>query len=390
MRLPLFMFGSIAIGLTVGLGSALWQTGMVVARSELPLSIAPDKPGMPPLPPTDGPQPKVEVDHLRYNFGFMERSATGSHTFKFKNGGDYPLRLRKGPTSCKCTLSSLEDSDIAPGETADVTLEWRAKGEEPQFRQTATIFTNDPKHRSLELTVDGFLVQSLSLNPPEIVFTGLTRQEKATGKSRLFTTTREDLQIVGHTFTKPETAEFYDVKWNPLPASDLGPGDKGGCEIIVTVLPGLPTGTIEQTIKLQTNVDNLPPAELRIGGKVGSPVKIVGPIEWNSDRNVLRLGPVSKSQGVKRELKLMIRGPRRNELKLETPKADPTELQANLGQPSDLGNVVMIPLAIEVPAGMLSINRQGTDQGPIAKITIDTNDPEVGQIVVPVSFAIVD
>jgi len=389
MRLSLFMFGSVALGLAVGLGSALWQTGMVVARSELPMRIAPEKPGMPPLPPTDGPQPKVEVDHLRYNFGFMERSATGTHTFKFKNGGDYPLRLRKGPTSCKCTLSSLEDTDIAPGQTAEVTLEWRAKGEEPQFRQTATIFTNDPKHRSLELTVDGFLVQSLSLNPPEIVFTGITPSEEVIGKSRLFTTVREDLQIVGHSFTKADTAEFYDVQWNPLPASDLGPGDKGGCEIIVTVRPGLPSGTIEQTIKLQTNVESAPPAQLRIGGKVGSPVKIVGS-EWNQDRNVLKLGSVSKAKGVKSDLKLMIRGPRRNELKLETPKADPTELQATLGQPQDLGNVLMIPLAIEVPAGMLSINRQGTDQGPFAKITIDTNDPEVGQIVVPISFAIVD
>ena len=39
-----------------------------------------------------------------------------------------------------------------------------------------------------------------------------------------------------------------------------------------------------------------PPAELHIAGKVGSPVKIVGPVEWNSERGVLRLGSVSKSQ----------------------------------------------------------------------------------------------
>lgn len=390
MRLPLLMFGSVAVGLATGLGSVLWQTGIVTARTELAESIAPDQPGMPPLPPKNGPQPKAEVDHLRYNFGFMERSAKGAHTFRFTNGGDYPLRLRKGPTSCKCTLSSLEDSEIAPGESADVTLEWRAKGEEPQFRQTATIFTNDPKHRSLELTIDGMLVQSLSLNPPEVVFTGLTRSEEATGKARLFTTLRDDLQIVGHTFAKPETAEFFDVKWNPLPTSDLGPGDKGGCEIIVTVKPGLPTGAIEQTIRLETNVENTPPAELRIGGRIGSPVKIVGPVEWNAERNVLKLGAVSKATGVKRELKLMIRGPRRNELKLETPKADPKELQATLGQPSDLGNVVMVPLAIEIPPGMLTISRQGTEDRPFAKITIDTNDADVGQIVVPISFAIVD
>ncbi|HEY2838186.1 MAG TPA: DUF1573 domain-containing protein [Pirellulales bacterium] len=390
MKLPWFMFGSIAIGLAIGLGSALWQTGFAVTRSELSLGQPPDQPGMPPLPPAKGPQPKVEVDHLRYNFGFMERSAKGTHTFQFKNGGDYPLRLRKGPTSCKCTLSSLEDSDIQPGESADVTLEWRAKGEEPHFRQTATIFTNDPKHRRLELTVDGFLVQSLSLNPPEIVFTGLTREEEMTGKSRLFTSVHEDLQILNHTFSKPETAEFYDVKWSPLPADQLAPGDKGGCEILVTVRPGLPTGPIEQTIRLETNVPNTPPAELRIGGKVGSPVNIVGPPGWNSDQNVLRLGSVRKGEGVKRELKLMIRGPHRNELKLEAPKTDPKELQATLGEPSDLGNVVMIPLAIEIPTGAPIVSRLGTEQGPSAKIRIDTNDPAVGQIVVAVTFAIVD
>jgi len=384
------MLGSIVLGLCLGLGSALWQTQSVAARSEIKPGAAIEEPGMPALPPADGPQPKVEINQLHYNFGFMERSATGTHAFRITNGGDSPLRLRKGPTSCKCTLSSLEEQDIPPGGTADVTLEWRAKGEEPHFRQTATIFTNDRNHRRLELTVDGVLVQSLNLNPPQIVFTGVTRNEQVVGRSRLTSSIVKDLKVVNVTYVNAETADLYDVQWEPIPAAELGPGDQGGCEITVTVKPGLPFGEIRQTIKLETNVASAPPAELRVGGKVGSPIMIVGPVEWNSERHVLRLGFVSKATGAKRELKLMIRGPRRAELKFGEPKTDPEELHASLGEPKDLGNVIMVPLAIEIPPGLPTMVRQGTPQGAVAKITIDTNDPEVGQLEVPVSFTITD
>ncbi len=46
---------------------------------------------------------------------------------------------------------------------------------------------------------------------------------------------------------------------------------KAGCEIIVTVKPGMPAGPIEQKVRLQTNLPDMPDAEIKINGRIGSP-----------------------------------------------------------------------------------------------------------------------
>ncbi len=57
-----------------------------------------------------------------YEFGVMELYETGKHEFVFKNTGEAPLVLQKGSTTCKCTLSQLEDCSIQPGEERVVTF----------------------------------------------------------------------------------------------------------------------------------------------------------------------------------------------------------------------------------------------------------------------------
>ena len=52
--------------------------------------------------------------------------------------------LRKGKTTCKCTLNDMKDTELAPGESTDVTLEWTAKTGDTLFRQEATILTTIP------------------------------------------------------------------------------------------------------------------------------------------------------------------------------------------------------------------------------------------------------
>ncbi len=162
-------------------------------------------------------EPKLIVDAAHFYFGRMERKATGHHTFVLKNMGDYPLVLRKGKTTCKCTLSDMADCELLPGASKNVTLEWNAKTHDTIFRQEATIFTNDPRRRTVTLTIEGLIVDSLVVNPPEIVFTNLTPDEESTAKTRAFTSLSDELQIVGHSFENAETAKFFEVQSTPLP-----------------------------------------------------------------------------------------------------------------------------------------------------------------------------
>jgi hypothetical protein len=98
--------------------------------------------------------PKAEVvDGTTFDFGSGQRNGKGKHTFVIRNLGDEPLTLSRGATSCKCAVSELKNDKIGPGESTDVTLEWHLTTEGEQFRQTADIYTNDPRQPTITLVV---------------------------------------------------------------------------------------------------------------------------------------------------------------------------------------------------------------------------------------------
>jgi hypothetical protein len=56
--------------------------------------------------PADG-QPHAEALETVHDFGSANPQFTGEHEFVIRNTGNAPLTLKRGPKSCKCTLSKL-------------------------------------------------------------------------------------------------------------------------------------------------------------------------------------------------------------------------------------------------------------------------------------------
>ncbi len=305
------------------------------------------------------------------------------------NKGDYPLVLRKGKTTCKCTLSDMVDTELAPGASQDVTLEWNAKTPQILFRQEATIYTNDPRRRTVTLTIEGLIIDSLVVNPMEIVFTNLTADEESTAKTRVFTSLSDDLQITGHTCENAQTADHFEVHAEPLPKEGLPPEMTAGVEVSVTIKPGLPPGPVEQKIFLKTNIPDVPDPDIKIGGRIGSPIMIVGR-EWDQDRGTIRLGTVDGAKGTRRQLKLMIRGAHRQQIELQAPQVKPDLLAVTLGEKEELGNVVAVPLTIEIPPGSPAANYLGYTPESTGEIVIPTNHLELGEVRLKVTFAVSD
>ena len=393
MRIWFLAIASLLVGTITGAVSALWgadlfSSSLSPGQSSSGLANVVD-PELPVLPPVNGPQPKLIVDAASYYFGRMERKATGHHTFVLKNMGDHPLVLRKGKTTCKCTLSDMADCELLPGASKDVTLEWTAKTNDTIFRQEATIFTNDPRRRTVTLTIEGLIVDSLVVNPPEIVFTNLTPDEESTAKTRAFTSLSDDLQIVGHKFDNAETAQFFEVHSTPLAKDSIPPEMKAGCEISVTVKPGMPAGPIEQKVRLQTNLPDIPDAEIKINGRIGSPILIVGR-EWDQDRATIRLGSIDGALGTRRQLKLMIRGAHRQQIEFRTPQVKPDFVAVTLGKREELGNVIAVPLTVEIPPGSPAVNYLGYTPETTGEIVIPTNHPELAEVRLKLTFAVSD
>ena len=162
-----------------------------------------------------------------------------------------------------------------------------------------------------------------------------------------------------------------------------------GREVRVSLKPGLPPGNIQQKIRLQLNIPDIPDAELAIKGRIGSPISIVGR-GWDPERGLLRLGTIDRAAGTKRQLKLMIRGPHRQQIEMRNVQAQPESLKVSLQTPEELGNVLAIPLVIEIPPGSPVADHLGNTPGSMGEITIETNRPELGTLRLPIAFAVSD
>ena len=60
-------------------------------------------------------RPVAVAEDTTFDFGVMDPLTSGTHKFVIRNKGTAPLKLAKGPTSCKCTLGTVANGYLEPG-----------------------------------------------------------------------------------------------------------------------------------------------------------------------------------------------------------------------------------------------------------------------------------
>src|SRR4029078_12393427 len=115
----------------------------------------------------------------------MDAYSEGHHEFIVRNKGTAPLTLKNHETTCKCTLSRVDNDEIAPGGERRVRLEWRTVGRQQYYAHGATLLTNDPKHKFVKLHIYGQVRSFVAADPDEITFTGVTPGAEAVGETTI-------------------------------------------------------------------------------------------------------------------------------------------------------------------------------------------------------------
>jgi len=335
----------------------------------------------------------VVVDGIDFNFGVGQRNGTLNHTFVFRNDGDEPLKLEKGATTCKCTLSELKTGEVPPGGTADVRLDWKLITAGEEFRQVAEIHTNDPRQPSISLTVHGTVTDLVRLDPPDLVLTNVSANDGTTATVHVYGFKVQDLQVLSHEFTNQHTASFFSLDWRPATAEELGKGHGAtiGMTGTLTVKPGLPLGPINQTIRVKTNVPEMPQMDLEITGSVVSDISLVGPSPFVEKHSILMFGIVPRARGTSAKLRVLIKGPYRKDVTLKVGQVDPADvLQVTLGDAQEIndGVIRMFPLEVKIPPGARVVNHLGSDQAKYGTITLESSHPTVKEIPIKVKFAV--
>ncbi len=345
--------------------------------------------------PGDPSGPRVAVDPQQHNFGRVGVGVTGRHVFVFTNTGDEPLVLTRGESSCGCCTCvcavRLPQGAIAPGRSAEVTLEWKSKSYVGSFRQTATILTNDPNRRKVRLLVTGRFTGPVGVLPSQLSFGSVRAGRTATRVARLFSYLDKPLQLTGCKLSNPHSAKYFEVTWEPLAAEQVREeGEaRGGYSVHVSVRPDLPVGEFRQQMLLKTNSQKVPIIEVPVHGQVVSDISIVGR-GWNAQTGTLSMGTVRGSQGTAWPLMIVVRGAHAKDVGLRPVRIVPDLLKVQLGAPRyiDEKSISLTHMKIRIPPGSGPFAPRGPKGDCPGRIVLQTNHPEIPELTVRVRFVI--
>ncbi|MCR9199376.1 MAG: DUF1573 domain-containing protein [Planctomycetaceae bacterium] len=334
-----------------------------------------DEAPKPPPISEQGPYPKVEVAETTFQFGLMQVGTTMQHEFTISNEGEATMHLVAGKSTCKCTKFELDKDQIAPGETATLTVEWIGKARDPRFQHGGPVFTDDPERPEVNFVVRGEVDAPFELLP-EGTWTVENLTDEEPGKAMGIVCSRlySDFEITEIV----HDSEYITPEAIPLTKSELSEvAAKCGYKIVINVSPDVPPGKFSDNVELKVNRgDNL---SMRIGVAATreGPIKVVtssGGI-WVGSKTSLRMGTFDKDEGHESVMVLVTRADSiEGELEILEVETRPHFLEVEL-EPFPARSEVArrYKLHVRIPPGIAK-TRMGSSNPAIIKLR--TNHPK--------------
>ncbi len=346
-----------------------------------------------------------------HDFGTMTPNEKGEHIFLVKNVGDGDLNLRIGASTCKCTLGSLKRDVLAPGEEAEVKLEWEIKTHEAEFKQSAQLLTNDPNQVAINLNIHGTVVRDVARVPNEWSFGEVAAGDPIELNGRFYNYMEERIVARTPTFNDEEIdalCDFEVTEYTPSEAKDGAYGNaKQAFEVKVVIKGGLRQGALSRNFGFTfEKVDD--------EGNVIAPEEGKGDSEYyvltkTTGRIIGKLGllPSSRVQGstgggfvfdfgkraadgdLTEKTFVVLKGEERENTNLRIGTIEPEGvIKATLGEPKGRGSMTLFPLEIELKPGEKKIARMGKNADDYGNIWIESDNPKVTKMRIAVKFEV--
>jgi hypothetical protein len=328
-----------------------------------------------------------------YDFGSGQRESQMEHTFTIRNDGDAPLNMIMGETTCKCTLGDLENAEVKPGESFPVKLSWKLVTIGAHFRQSASIHTDDPERPTVVLSIYGNVSDLVRLDPTNLALSSVSAGEETTAHFHLYSFGDEPLELLEYEFSNSDTEDYFELTFENVDPTTLDDVDEQPTHAIrgdLRVKSGLPLGPINQTIRMTTNIDTDSNLELLVLGSVVSDISVVGP-SYGPKSGVLKLGTVARGEGAEASLKILVKGPYRDQVHPEVAEVEPSDvLAASIGDPKSINNgaLDLYELTVSVSQDARPISRLSTDRDELGRIVIKTTHPIAKEFIIYVRFAV--
>jgi hypothetical protein len=224
--------------------------------------------------------PRLVVDSASYDLGDVDFAQPYPHSFKVKNAGGTPLRLKVARKSCTCAEVVAPAEAVEPGKEDKVTVTWvPIPGQAGSHTLSAELETNDPQKPLLRLELKAHVTPTVRIAPEDwsmIDFGQLRPGEVQQREIKVFSTVLPEFDLepsVSHTGLKATVT--------PLPpGSDVG-GLKARCGYGVTVRTSneLPKGYFRETLTLTVRGKQERRIVLPVYGDIETGAVLVSPRE---------------------------------------------------------------------------------------------------------------
>lgn len=114
--------------------------------------------------------PILELDPPVYHFGVRQETDTVRKQFSLRNAGDEALEISKVQSSCGCTVATLDEKTIAPGDTVALQVTFALRDRSGKQRKTIILTTNDPSNPTATLALEGMVEGRPQFDPKAVVF----------------------------------------------------------------------------------------------------------------------------------------------------------------------------------------------------------------------------
>ncbi len=357
---------------------------------------------------------RVEMpDGPKYDFGAMAPGEKGEHVFIVKNVGNGNLNLRIGAATCKCTIGSLDKESIAPGEEAEIKLEWEVQSDKTDFSQSAQLITNDPGKVVINLGISGKVIRELEIVPAEWSFGEVAAGEPIELSGTLYNFMEEDIKPTRIAFsdeTLTGLSEFDVEAFSPTEESDgVYAKARQGFRVKVHVKGGLRQGALSQNFmfgfrKLDKDGNELSaesgqqtedPNYYAVAKTTGRIIGKLGLLAGSRVRGetgggfVYDFGRIGKDDSLIGKTFVVLKGNERENTKLRIGEISPEGVvKAKLGEPKGRGSMTLFPLEIELTPGSEQIARLGKNADDYGNVWIESDNPKVTKMRIALKFVI--
>lgn len=258
--------------------------------------------------------PKAVVDRTPWEAGVIESLDEFKHTFVIRNEGNAPLTLRRGESTCSCTLTDVPEAPVPPGGEARVRMAFKDSATEDTLKtgrlsRGVWVHTNDPAQEKILLGVEATVVRRLAAEPDHLTLSinaaGAPIETARTATALVYSQTWDGFDLA------VQRSSLEGVKWRIEPADKdrlAAVEAKSGYHVNVVLPADMPEGDFRERLQLLATpaaaTDKPRSLGLQVQGRVEGRVKISGPKV--DAGGTLRLGPLGAGQSVQEMVMLKV------------------------------------------------------------------------------------